>query len=439
MKVDFREPNVAKLNGGDSGHFSMIYDEGFEFEAGDKDFFAFSGFKLVSGKNESLCQETEMGWYATKDRTQFGCFYGKKTPKAGFLRKDEEVRTAKTDELLRKAPKSYEAPTTREYHEERVALLNTQAKTWRAKVYDQYVGKSISDLNTRAGIRREKVAPHGHDAKASLSLLALKDALAKSDELKKNLPAEFDWRNQKVKTPEGEEIPVLDPVMDQGDCGSCYVVSSVRMLSARHRIKTGEKEPFSISFPLFCSEYNQGCSGGYGVLVARWSQDVGLVPASCGQYTTQGQCANYEKQCANTGGKKYRADAHRYVGGYYGNANEGIMMQELYDNGPFVVGIEPKDDFMYYSDGIYESGSMTHSPDGWQRVDHAVLVTGWGEENGKKYWTIHNSWDNYWGEDGYMRMRRGDNDSGVESIPEAADVVVDTTNGARVASFISQM
>ena len=45
-------------------------------------------------------------------------------------------------------------------------------------------------------------------------------------------------------------------------------------------------------------------------------------------------------------------------------------------------------------------------------VDHAVLVTGWGEENGVKYWTIQNSWDNYWGEDGYMRIRRGDNDSG---------------------------
>ena len=115
------------------------------------------------------------------------------------------------------------------------------------------------------------------------------------------------------------------------------------------------------------------------------------------------------------------------------------MMQELHDNGPFVVGVEPKDDFMYYSDGIYQSGSMQHSPDGWQRVDHAVLVTGWGEENGVKYWTIQNSWDNYWGEDGYMRIRRGDNDSGIESIPEAADVVVDETKGARVASFISQI
>jgi cathepsin C len=441
LKVDLREPNVAKVVGGDTGHFSMIYDEGFDFEADGKDFFAFSGFKLVGGKNESHCEETEMGWYATKDRKQFGCFYGKKTPKAGFMRK-EEVRSSTTEaEMLRKQPQSYDEPTTREYHAERVALLNTKATTWRAKVYDQYVGKSINELNTRAVIRRERVSPHGHDAKASsLSLIALKDALAKSDELKKNLPKEFDWRHKTVKDSKtGEDIPALDPVMDQGDCGSCYVVSSMRMLSARHRIKTGEKEPFSISFPLFCSEYNQGCSGGYGVLVARWSEDVGLVKASCGPYTTKGQCSSYETQCASEDGTKYRADSHRYVGGYYGNANEGEMMQELFDNGPFVVGVEPKDDFMYYSEGIYKSGAMKHSPDGWQRVDHAVLVTGWGEENGVKYWTLQNSWDNYWGEDGYMRIARGDNDSGIESIPEAADVVVDATNGARVASFISQI
>ena len=52
---------------------------------------------------------------------------------------------------------------------------------------------------------------------------------------------------------------------------------------------------------------------------------------------------------------------------------------------------------------------------------------------------MQNSWDNYGGEDGYMRIRCGDNNDGIESIPEAADVVVDQTNGARVASFISQI
>ncbi|OLP74673.1 hypothetical protein AK812_SmicGene45722 [Symbiodinium microadriaticum] len=38
---------------------------------------------------------------------------------------------------------------------------------------------------------------------------------------------------------------------------------------------------FSFNFPLFCSEYNQGCNGGYAFLASRWAQDVGLVPKNC--------------------------------------------------------------------------------------------------------------------------------------------------------------
>jgi hypothetical protein len=35
-----------------------------------------------------------------------------------------------------------------------------------------------------------------------------------------------------------------------------------------------------------------------------------------------------------------------------------------------------------------------------------------------------------------MRIRRGENDSGIESSPEAADVVRDETNGKRVQFLV---
>jgi len=214
----------------------------------------------------------------------------------------------------------------------------------------------------------------------------------------------------------------------------------MRMLSARHRKNTGSKVPFSISFPLYCSEFNQGCEGGFSNLVSRWSQDVGLVPATCATYNTHASC-NYDCQDTTGPSSGFRADKHRYVGGYYGKANAGEMMQELIDNGPMAVGVRVADNFMYYTEGIYQGELLPQieKTDGWQEMQHAVLLVGYGEENGLKYWTIQNSWDEYWGEDGYMRIRRGENDSGMESSPEAADVVPDESKGARVKYLLTDV
>ena len=72
----------------------MIYDEGFEFRSGGNTFFAFSGFTLENGKNQSHCEETELGWYSNEDRSKFGCFYGKKAKATGLVRKEQPVRPA---------------------------------------------------------------------------------------------------------------------------------------------------------------------------------------------------------------------------------------------------------------------------------------------------------------------------------------------------------
>ena len=44
------------------------------------------------------------------------------------------------------------------------------------------------------------------------------------------MPKEFSWTNANGTDYVGE-------VLDQADCGSCYIVSTTRMLSARHRAR----------------------------------------------------------------------------------------------------------------------------------------------------------------------------------------------------------
>ena len=40
------------------------------------------------------------------------------------------------------------------------------------------------------------------------------------------------------------------------------------------------------------------------------------------------------------------------------------------------------------------------------RVNHAVLVVGWGTQNNIPYWLIKNSWGTTFGDKGYIKIKR---------------------------------
>eukprot|EP00913_Durusdinium_trenchii_P034525 g32299.t1 len=222
---------------------------------------------------------------------------------------------------LGKKPKTLLYQTKLSHHHQRKVIDKLSAKIgneslgWKAKTMEKWNGLSMLQVNSYAGIKRSRRSTamlRQHAAKLktlsgrvkrrtrnrrqkecvrvpTLKAVAVTIHLPELStwsflqqtsvlQLSKPLPGSWDWTNVSGRN-------FVEPVMDQSECGSCYVAAAVRMLTARHKIKQNNTEevPWSIAFPLRCSEYNQGCRGGYGILAAKWSQEVGLLPAPLGR------------------------------------------------------------------------------------------------------------------------------------------------------------
>jgi len=99
--------------------------------------------------------------------------------------------------------------------------------------------------------------------------------------------------------------------------------------------------------------------------------------------------------------------------------DEERMKHALLNVGPLAISIS-SDALHYYQGGILDLPSELCS--NTSEGDHAVTIVGYGEENGVKYWKIQNSWGDLWGEEGFVRVTRGNNMCGVATSVQAAYV-----------------
>ncbi|RYG59320.1 hypothetical protein EON64_20355, partial [archaeon] len=86
------------------------------------------------------------------------------------------------------------------------------------------------------------------------------------------------------------------------------------------------------------------------------------------------------------------------------NNNYTVVMNALATVGPVAINVDATT-WAAYNNGIYEGCNPTELD-----INHVVVLVGYGEENGKKFYTVRNSWSPNWGENGYIRLARYDTD-----------------------------
>ncbi|KAI5641284.1 papain family cysteine protease domain-containing protein [Phthorimaea operculella] len=274
--------------------------------------------------------------------------------------------------------------------DEVVNMVN-QGEPWRATSYPAFENKKLKDglvyklgtlpLNTWA----QHMSP--------LSSVDVDDQ-----------PAAFDARSRWPG--------YISPVLDQGWCGSDWAVAITGVASDRFAIQSNGQEKVRLSPQTLLS-----CNDRGNIDISwHFFGSHSLLDELCFPYVAQKTTCPYKRRgtliddhCRPLVPKR----TSRYkVGPPARLKAEKDIMSDIKDSGPVHAVMTVYQDFFHYKSGIYH-----HTPYGNERLEglHSVRIVGWGEERGEKYWIVANSWGAEWGEDGYFRIRRGVNESGIES------------------------
>lgn len=215
-----------------------------------------------------------------------------------------------------------------------------------------------------------------------------------------NLISSIDWRQKGV----------VNKVRNQGQCGSCYSFSAISSLESAVALKHHYLPEFSEQQIVDCAtDYgNFGCEGGLPDSVFKYVKVNKLCNRSQYEYTaSEGECLVSGLHCKNDWSLTKIVDIP---------SNE-TYMQYWVSRQPISIGIEAdKTIFQFYSKGIIRGNCGTS-------IDHAVVIVGFGQENGVPYWIVRNSWGEGWGEGGYVRIERNKNVCGISAIPSFPLVV----------------
>jgi C1A family cysteine protease len=194
-----------------------------------------------------------------------------------------------------------------------------------------------------------------------------------------NLTDSVDWRTKGA----------VNPVKNQGMCGSCWAFSATAAIEGHHFIQTGELLSLAEQQFVDCDTSSYGCNGGWQSNAMTYAEKHGQELEADYPYTARdGQC-----QASSSKGKVEVSNIAQVT------PKSVAQLKAAIAKGPTSVTVEAdRSVFQMYTSGILDSTSCG------TQLDHAITAVGYGSENGKDYYIVRNSWGASWGDNGYIKI-----------------------------------
>jgi len=239
-------------------------------------------------------------------------------------------------------------------------------------------------------------------------------------------PVSLDWRDHRpiVVTAVKEQSKPIE----ERECGSCWAFAAIAALESRIAIKTGVLFALSPQQLVSCAPNPNacggtgGCDGSTAELAYDYLKGVGITTEWAYPWISGLNSLTNECQPHQITPKVASISGHVNV-----EPNAAAPLLQALLSGPVAVSVAAS---MW---GLYGGGVFTQDECDYM-INHVVVLMGYGEDCGKGYWNLRNSWGATWGEVGYIRLERAavpaEEKCGWDTNPTAGDACAKPADNA---------